>query len=152
MQETNPAWFILPSHHIQFLLRPLLKPRSIHRPPFLTSDSRFPLSWHPTPSPTQTHRHAQASRQLLHCLTHFHLFQSWRENSCFRITPEWRTKLLPPRGCLCFPCLDWEGDFSTGKENKVVAVCFYFVWSFVFLFFFFLFLGGEIFSLTLALT
>lgn len=106
----------------------------------------FPSKLTPLPTPTQTHRHAQASRQLLHCLTRFHLFQSWRENSCFRITPESRTKLLPPTGCLCFLCLDWEGDFRKG-EKKVVTVCFYFVWSFVFPFFFFLFLGwGDIFS------
>lgn len=133
MEETNLAWLILLNHHIRFF-RPFYTLL-----PFLT---RFTVPSKLTPHTSlPTHRHADIRagwKTIFALLNTFHLFRSWRENSCFWITPEWRTKLLPLTECVRCLCLNWEDDFSTGREKQVFAVCFLFVFCFALRFFSFI--------------
>lgn len=68
MEQTNPTWWTVLNHHVQFPLGPLLRPR-VHTPlPFLTYGARGPRSGRPASAPTCTRRRARAGFKTISAL------------------------------------------------------------------------------------
>lgn len=126
--EITPVGFTLWDQQRQYLPPPPLKGGFYTPLTFPTSGCLELQLTNPFPR-LSTHADAQASRQFLCSLIHFHFFLSWAEYRCSCSWQGWRAKLLPQPNALallsCVLNLCWalaaKPSFCCIKGEKVVG-------------------------------